>query len=83
MNCMNLGKLVVQLDREFTSPEIAYSHMQKLLRSGRRFTALVCFNDVAALGGIRAMSDAGLRVPAEVSVVGFDDIPVAVFATLR
>lgn len=73
--------LVVQLDRDVTSPEIAYSQVQKLLRAGRRFTAIVCFNDIAALGAIRAIIDAGLRIPRDVSVVGFDDIAVAVFAT--
>jgi DNA-binding LacI/PurR family transcriptional regulator len=73
--------LVVQLDREVTSPEIAYSQVQNLLRAGRRFTAIICFNDIAALGAIRAINDAGLRIPDDVSVVGFDDIAVAVFAT--
>lgn len=73
--------LVMQLDRDVTSPEIAYSQVQKLLRTGRRFSAIVCFNDIAALGAIRALNDVGLRIPADVSVVGFDDIAVAVFAT--
>ena len=71
----------MQLDREITSPEIAYSQVQRLLRAGRRFTAIVCFNDIAALGAMRALTDAGLHIPADVSVVGFDDIAVAVFAT--
>ena len=73
--------LVAQLDRDVTSPEIAYPLVKNLLRAGRRFTAIVCFNDVAALGAIRAINDATLRVPADISVVGFDDIHVAAFAT--
>jgi LacI family transcriptional regulator len=72
--------LVVQLDREVTSPEIAYSHVQRLLCAGKQFTAIICFNDIAALGAIRAINDAGLRVPDDISVVGFDDIALAVFA---
>jgi LacI family transcriptional regulator len=48
-----------------------------LLRSGKRFTALVAFNDISALGAMTALREAGLRVPEEVSVVGFDDIEFA------
>lgn len=73
--------MVVQLDRDITSPEIAYTLVEKLLRATRRFTAIVCFNDVAALGAIRAMADAGVKVPADISVVGFDDLHLALFAT--
>jgi LacI family transcriptional regulator len=73
--------MVVQLDRDITSPEIAYTLVEKLLRVTRRFTAIVCFNDVAALGAIRAMADAGVKVPGDISVVGFDDLHLALFAT--
>ena len=73
--------MVVQLDRDITSPEIAYTLVEKLLRVTRRMTAIVCFNDVAALGAIRAIADAGLKVPQNVSVIGFDDLHLALFAT--
>lgn len=45
-----------------------------LLASGRRFTALICTNDLMAMGAISALKEAGLRVPEDVSVMGFDDI---------
>lgn len=45
------------------------------------FTAVFCFNDIAAIGALRALKDAGLRVPEDVSVVGFDDIQSAAFST--
>ncbi len=45
-----------------------------LLRSGRRFTALICTNDLMAMGAISALKESGLRVPDDVSVIGFDDI---------
>ena len=46
-------------------------------------TALVCFNDISAIGAIRALCDHGLRVPEDVSVVGFDDIQGAAYLNPR
>jgi DNA-binding LacI/PurR family transcriptional regulator len=54
-----------------------YAACQRLLATGRRFTGVFCANDVCAIGVIRAMHEAGLAVPRDVSVVGFDDIEVA------
>jgi LacI family transcriptional regulator len=51
----------------------------RLLERKAAFTALFAFNDVSAIGAMRAFRDAGLRVPQEVSVVGFDDIRSAAF----
>ncbi len=47
------------------------------LLSEHRPTALVCFNDHLAMGAYQALAEAGLRVPEDVSVVGFDDVPLA------
>ena len=44
-------------------------------------TAVLCGNDDLALGVMRAMHEAGRAIPGEVSVVGFDDTPVAEFLT--
>jgi LacI family transcriptional regulator len=63
------------------TPEIGYKPMQTLLEKSRNFTALFCFNDIAAIGAIRALKDAGLAVPEDVSVVGFDDIQSAAYST--
>lgn len=49
----------------------------KLLASGAKFTALVAYNDLMAVGAINALQDAGVRVPEEVSVVGFDNLYVS------
>src|SRR5215475_12322923 len=70
-------ELTVQLERDLTSPELGYPVVQQLLQHRKKFTALVSFNDIAAIGAIRALRDANLRVPEDVSVVGFDDINVA------
>jgi DNA-binding LacI/PurR family transcriptional regulator len=71
--------LVAQLEGDLPSPETGYVAAQKLLASGRSFTALFAFNDVSAIGAIRALQEAGHRVPEDISVVGFDDIYSAAF----
>lgn len=72
-------ELVVQLDRDISSPELGYPAIQQLLSGGQRFTALVAFNDMSAIGAIRALHDLGLNVPRDVSVIGFDDIKISAF----
>jgi len=76
-------ELVVTLDRDLTSPELGYPVVQKLLATREPFTALVAFNDISAIGAIRALQDASLRVPADVSVIGFDNINAAAFTSPR
>ena len=76
-------ELVVTLDRDMSSPELGYPVVQQLLATGLGFTALVAFNDISAIGAIRALQDANLRVPADVSVIGFDDIKAAGFTLPR
>ncbi len=56
-----------------------YRHAQDLLQRDRDFTALFAFNDISAIGAMRAILDAGLRVPDDISIVGFDDIQSASF----
>ena len=63
------------------APEIGYKPTQALLEKARDFTAIFCFNDISAIGAIRALKDAGLSVPNDVSVVGFDDILSAAYYT--
>lgn len=72
-------KLVTQLEGEAPTHEPGYFAAQRLLASGMLFTALFAFNDISAIGAIRALREAGLRVPQDVSVLGFDDIPSASF----
>jgi LacI family transcriptional regulator len=72
-------ELTVQLNRDISSPELGYPVVQQLFDGKRKFTALVCFNDIAAIGAIRAIHDLGLRVPDDISVIGFDDIKAAAY----
>src|ERR1700728_3603975 len=82
----NLGlsirpELTIRLEKDLPSPELGYPVVKQLLDHHRSFTAILSFNDVAAIGCIRALHDSGLRVPPDVSVVGFDDIKEAAFQT--
>lgn len=72
-------KLTVQLESESPTPQPGYEVTCKLLKSGAKFTAVFAFNDISALGAIRALREAGRRVPEDVSVIGFDDIQSAAF----
>ena len=56
-----------------------YDAAKDLLAEGRTFTALFAAADVMAIGAIRALRDAGKRVPEDVSVVGFDGLPLGSF----
>jgi LacI family transcriptional regulator len=76
-------ELIVHLDRDISSPELGYPVVQKLLASKQPFTALVAFNDISAIGSIRALEDMSLRVPRDVSVIGFDDIKAAAYTLPR
>jgi LacI family transcriptional regulator len=71
------------LERDLTSPELGYPVVQELLLKRRLFTAIVSFNDIAAIGAIRALRDANLRVPEDVSIIGFDDIQIAAYHNPR
>ena len=51
------SRYVVELDRDISSPELGYPALQQLLSNGRGFTALVAFNDMTAIGAIRALQD--------------------------
>jgi DNA-binding LacI/PurR family transcriptional regulator len=76
-------ELVITLDRDISSPELGYPVVQQLLSTKSPFTALVSFNDIAAIGSIRALQDFNLRVPLDVSVIGFDDIKAAAYTLPR
>jgi LacI family transcriptional regulator len=54
-----------------------YQGMQELLRSPQPPTAIFAANDLMAIGAMQAVREAGLRIPEDVAVAGFDDIPAA------
>lgn len=69
----------VRLESRLSTPELGYEPANELLQRGGDFTAVVCYNDLAAIGAIRACMNHGLRVPDDLSIVGFDDIESAAF----
>jgi DNA-binding LacI/PurR family transcriptional regulator len=73
-------ELTVQIEGTDSTPAIGYPVGKQLLERRRPFTAVFAYNDISAIGAIWAFREAGLRVPEDVSVVGFDDIPGAAFA---
>jgi LacI family transcriptional regulator len=72
-------ELTVQIQLKVSTPELGFGPANELLSRGADFTATVCYNDEAAFGAMRAFTDHGLRVPQDISVVGFDDIHSAAF----
>jgi DNA-binding LacI/PurR family transcriptional regulator len=72
-------RLVVQLEGDCPTSDLGFKVTRNLLAAKRNFTALFAFNDISAIGAIHALRAAGCRVPEDVSVVGFDDIPSAAF----
>ena len=73
-------ELTIQLEGFDSTPGIGYTFTKQLLARKNSFTALFAYNDIAAIGAIWAFHEAGLRVPEDISVVGFDDIPGAAYA---
>lgn len=69
--------LVIAAD-EF-HPHLGYQATQLLLERGSHFSAILYAGDLLAIGGLRALKEAGIEVPAQVSIIGFYDEPIAQF----
>ena len=73
--------------RQFEQDRFAYQSgyvaMCRLLERMPQMTAAFCMSDVMAIGAMRALADSGKRVPQDISVMGFDGIPVALFSIPR
>jgi LacI family transcriptional regulator len=71
--------MALQLDPREPSMQQGYQLTRELLTRANAFTALFAYNDIVAIGAIRALREANLRVPDDVSVIGFDDIRGATY----
>src|SRR5215469_2667624 len=70
-------KLIVDLPDQLSpnlGVEDAYKMTEELLKRKRPFTALMAYDDMTALGAMRALTKAGVKVPEQCSVIGFDDV---------
>ena len=72
-------ELTIQIDTDDPTPMLGYPFTKQLLTRHKPFTAIFAYNDMSAIGAIRALQEQGIRVPQDVSVLGFDDIPGAAF----
>jgi LacI family transcriptional regulator len=70
------------VEKDF-SPAGGWSAAKELVESGRRCTAMFCANDEMAAGALSYFQEAGIRVPHEISVIGYDDTPSAEFSAPR
>ncbi|HSD69651.1 MAG TPA: LacI family DNA-binding transcriptional regulator [Woeseiaceae bacterium] len=77
-NLAKIPELRVDADNE---EQLGYQGALRLLDSGEPFDGLFAVTDLIAIGAIRALQDKGVNVPRDVSVVGFDDIPVASYVS--
>src|SRR6202521_2763671 len=73
-------ELTVQIDIDDPTPQLGDTCAKQLLERKVPFTALFAYNDISALGAMRAFQEAGLRVPQDISVIGFDDIQGAAYS---
>lgn len=70
-------ELVVQIQHDLATPQLGYPYAKELIERKIPFTALFAYNDLSAVGALWALREAGLRVPTDVSVIGFDDVQIA------
>ncbi len=75
--------LIRYVDQRIYTMGNGYDTAKALIDSGEKFTALYCISDVLAVGALRAFADAGIRVPDDVSVAGFDGQELSRFCVPR
>jgi LacI family transcriptional regulator len=72
-------ELIIELKGDDPTPNLGYPFAKQLLERKQSFTALFAYNDISAIGSICALQEVGLRIPDDISVVGFDDIQSAAY----
>lgn len=79
------GKLIVGPDRvtgpDYSTQDDGYEAMKRLLAQRKRPNAILARNDFTAMGAMYAIRDAGLSVPDDIAIVGFDNVPLSAYTT--
>jgi DNA-binding LacI/PurR family transcriptional regulator len=79
------AKLIVGPDRvtgpDYSTQDDGYEAMKRLLAQRKRPTAILGRNDFTAMGAMYAIRDAGLSVPDDIAIVGFDNVPLSAYTT--
>ena len=80
MEAFHRHGIVFDEEQDYETAKFSYAEgyraVRQLLKRGREFTALFAMSDVMAIGAIRALRDAGKRVPEDVSVIGLDGLTI-------
>jgi LacI family transcriptional regulator len=86
--CVALIEAGMSVDPRLVQPSISegfpnkgYREMKALLAQKRPFDAVFCVSDRAALGALQALQEASIRVPEEMGIAGFEDVPQAAFSS--
>lgn len=74
-NDMKFNKDDMYKETKF-SYEYSYSVMDKCIKSGKHFTAVFAMSDIIAIGAVKCITDNGLSVPRDISIIGFDGIDI-------
>ena len=87
LDAMSAHGLAIDPEQDYAtvyfSPDGGCIGATELLRRGRPFTALFTMSDLMAMGAVRALHDRSLRVPQDVTVIGFDGLPVGEYLVPR
>lgn len=71
---ISVAEEYMQLGASGSNTDTGYDCMAKLLSLGKKITAVFCAADIYAVGAMRAVKDAGLTIPDDISIIGMDDI---------
>ena len=80
LNASNIDVDPAWLEYADITAQSGYEAARRLIARGAKFSALFAGNDTIAFGAMKALTEAGMRIPRDVAVVGYDDIPLAAFA---
>ncbi|MEI7884856.1 MAG: LacI family DNA-binding transcriptional regulator [Clostridia bacterium] len=79
-NCLHNVRLSVEAAR-FADMESGRLALHRLMERADKPTAIICLNDIIALGALKGANELGIQVPADMEIIGFDNIPMTSYST--